>query len=34
MDEAARAEQGIGLSPISLAQIVYLVEKNRLPALA
>lgn len=34
MDEAARAGRGIGLSPISLAEIVYLVEKNRLPASA
>jgi PIN domain nuclease of toxin-antitoxin system len=34
MDEAARAGQAIGLSPISLAEIVYLVEKNRLPASA
>ena len=34
IDEAARARQGIGLSPISLAEIVYLVEKNRLPASA
>lgn len=30
MDDAARAGQDIGLSPISLAEIVYLVEKNRL----
>ena len=34
IDEAARVGQGIGLSPISLAEIVYLVEKNRLPASA
>jgi PIN domain nuclease of toxin-antitoxin system len=30
MDEAARAGDEIGLSPISLAEIVYLVEKGRL----
>jgi PIN domain nuclease of toxin-antitoxin system len=34
MDEAAAAGQDIVLSPISLAEIVYLVEKNRLPASA
>ena len=33
MDDAA-AGQEIALSPISLAEIVYLVEKNRLPASA
>ena len=32
MDEAAEAGYGIGVSPISLAEIVYRVEKNRLPA--
>ncbi|MGA2711489.1 MAG: hypothetical protein ABSG41_00160 [Bryobacteraceae bacterium] len=32
--EAARAGDGIMLSPISLAEIVYLVEKNRLPIAA
>ncbi len=31
MDDAARAGHDIALSPISLAEIVYLVEKNRLP---
>jgi PIN domain nuclease of toxin-antitoxin system len=34
MDDAAAAGQDIVLSPISLAEIVYLVEKNRLPASA
>jgi PIN domain nuclease of toxin-antitoxin system len=34
MDDAARAGHGIALSPISLAEIVYLVEKGRLPASA
>jgi PIN domain nuclease of toxin-antitoxin system len=34
MDEAAAAGKGIGLSPISLAEIVYLIEKGRLPASA
>jgi PIN domain nuclease of toxin-antitoxin system len=34
MDEAAEAGSGIVISPISLAEIVYLVEKNRLPASA
>jgi PIN domain nuclease of toxin-antitoxin system len=34
MDDAARAGHDIGLSPISLAEIVYLVEKNRLPVSA
>ncbi len=31
MDEAASAGRDILVSPISLAEIVYLVEKNRLP---
>jgi PIN domain nuclease of toxin-antitoxin system len=31
MDDAALAGYDIALSPISLAEIVYLVEKNRLP---
>jgi PIN domain nuclease of toxin-antitoxin system len=31
IEDAARAGQAIGLSPLSLAEIVYLVEKNRLP---
>jgi len=31
MDDAARAGHEIGLSPVSLAEIVYLVEKKRLP---
>jgi PIN domain nuclease of toxin-antitoxin system len=34
MDNAADAGYDIVLSPISLAEIVYLVEKNRLPASA
>lgn len=34
MDQAAAAGHDIVLSPISLAEIVYLVEKNRLPASA
>ena len=31
MDNAAEAGNDIVLSPISLAEIIYLVEKNRLP---
>lgn len=31
MDDAARAGRGIALSTVSLAEIVYLVEKDRLP---
>ena len=34
MDDAAARGHDIVLSPISLAEIVYLVEKNRLPASA
>jgi PIN domain nuclease of toxin-antitoxin system len=34
MDDAASAGHDIALSPISLAEIVYLVEKGRLPASA
>jgi PIN domain nuclease of toxin-antitoxin system len=34
MDDAAAAGHDIVLSPISLAEIVYLVEKNRLPVSA
>jgi PIN domain nuclease of toxin-antitoxin system len=34
MDDAAAAGHEIVVSPISLAEIVYLVEKNRLPASA
>ena len=34
MDDAARAGDGIALSPVSLAEVVYLVEKNRLAAFA
>ena len=34
MDHAAAAGCDIVLSPISLAEIVYLVEKNRMPASA
>ncbi|MBV8902886.1 MAG: PIN domain protein, partial [Acidobacteriia bacterium] len=32
MDEAAAAGHGIAVSSISLAEVVYLIEKNRLPA--
>lgn len=32
IDKAAIARQKIVLSPISLAEVVYLIEKNRLPA--
>lgn len=32
MDEAAAAGHDIAVSSISLAEIVYLIEKNRLPA--
>lgn len=31
---AARARQSIALSPISVAEVVYLMDKNRLPASA
>jgi PIN domain nuclease of toxin-antitoxin system len=34
IDDAGSAGHGIVLSPISLAEIVYLVEKGRLPASA
>lgn len=34
MDDAAAAGNDIALSPISLAEIIYLVEKGRLPASA
>ena len=34
MDDVAADGHSIGLSPISLAEIVYLVEKNRLAASA
>jgi PIN domain nuclease of toxin-antitoxin system len=34
MDDAAATGQDIVISPISLAEIVYLIEKNRLPASA
>jgi len=34
MDDAAQAGHDIALSPISLAEIVYSVEKNRLPVTA
>ncbi len=34
MDDAASAGHDIVLSPVSLAEIVYLVEKGRLPASA
>jgi PIN domain nuclease of toxin-antitoxin system len=33
-DKAATADQGIALAPISLAEVVYLIEKNRIPASA
>ena len=33
-DKAATARQKIALTPISLAEVVYLIEKNRLPASA
>jgi PIN domain nuclease of toxin-antitoxin system len=34
MDDAAVSGHGIAVSSISLAEIIYLVEKNRLPASA
>ena len=34
MDEAGANRQKILVSPISLVEIVYLIEKNRLPASA
>ncbi len=34
IDQAARARHRIVVSSISLAEVVYLVEKNRLPAVA
>lgn len=34
IDKAAIAHRGIALAPISLAEVVYLIEKNRLPASA
>ena len=34
IDEAATARRKIAISTISLAEVVYLVEKNRLPASA
>jgi PIN domain nuclease of toxin-antitoxin system len=34
MDNAAAAGNDVVLSPISLAEIVYLIEKNRLPSSA
>jgi len=34
IDDAAQAGYDIALSPISLAEIIYLVEKNRLPVSA
>jgi predicted nucleic acid-binding protein len=34
MDDAANAPRKVVLSVISLAEIVYLIEKNRLPASA
>ena len=34
IDDAAAARQKIALSPISLAEVVYLIEKRRLPMTA
>ena len=34
LDDAAEARQKIALSPISLAEVVYLIEKRRLPMAA
>jgi PIN domain nuclease of toxin-antitoxin system len=34
IDDVSNAGHGIALSPVSLAEIVYLVEKNRLPVSA
>jgi PIN domain nuclease of toxin-antitoxin system len=34
MDDAGHAGHDIAISPVSLAEIVYLTEKNRLPASA
>jgi len=34
IDKAAMARRKIALAPISLAEVVYLIEKNRLPASA
>jgi len=34
LEAAARQRRKIALAPISLAEVVYLVEKNRLPATA
>ena len=34
IEEAAKARRKIAISTISLAEVVYLVEKNRLPASA
>jgi PIN domain nuclease of toxin-antitoxin system len=34
IDQAAAGRSSIEISPISLAEIVYLIEKNRLPATA
>ncbi len=34
IDDAAAAGNEIALSPVSLAEIVYLTEKNRLPVSA
>ena len=34
IDDAAVARRKIALSPISLAEVVYLIEKNRLPMAA
>jgi PIN domain nuclease of toxin-antitoxin system len=34
IDQAAAARRSIEISPISLAEVIYLIEKNRLPASA
>jgi PIN domain nuclease of toxin-antitoxin system len=34
IDEAAAGRRSIEISPISLAEVIYLIEKNRLPASA
>ena len=34
IDDAAEGRQKIALSPISLAEVVYLIEKRRLPMAA
>src|SRR5690348_1010634 len=34
IDQAAAGRRSIEISPISLAEVIYLIEKNRLPASA